>query len=114
MSSEYLSPVTSIGGNVLTNELAGLVLGAVLIANRGYHEYNLHQEATNLSQKEKQILVENHKLLHRENVILTPHLAFYTKEALERILNTTKDNISAFKKNTLQNIVMEFKQARVS
>lgn len=54
MSSEYLSPVTSIGGNVLSNELAGLVLGAVLIANRGYHEYNLHQEANNLSQKEKE------------------------------------------------------------
>ena len=53
MSSEYLSPVTSVGGNILTSELAGLVLGAVLIANRGYQEYNLDQEATNLSQKEK-------------------------------------------------------------
>ncbi|MGE0793069.1 MAG: NAD(P)-dependent oxidoreductase [Candidatus Woesearchaeota archaeon] len=59
----------------------------------------------NLTKKEAKILIQNHKLLGRENVILTPHLAFYTKEALERILETTKDNIEAFKKNKLQNIV---------
>ncbi|MDD3175183.1 MAG: NAD(P)-dependent oxidoreductase [Candidatus Nanoarchaeia archaeon] len=59
----------------------------------------------NLTQKEAKILIQNHKLLGRENIILTPHLAFYTKEALERILQTTKDNILAFQKNKLQNLV---------
>lgn len=58
-----------------------------------------------LTKKEAKILIQNHKLLGRENVILTPHLAFYTKEALERILQTTKDNIEAFQKNKLQNII---------
>jgi len=38
-------------------------------------------------------LVENHELLHRPNVIVTPHLAFYTREAFDRILHTTLQNI---------------------
>jgi D-lactate dehydrogenase len=40
--------------------------------------------------------LENFYLLHWENVILTPHNAYNTKEALERILNTTIDNIQSF------------------
>jgi len=38
----------------------------------------------------------NHILLHRQNVIYTPHLAFYSREAVERILETTAQNIDAF------------------
>ncbi len=73
-------------------------------------ENDMNKEVKNsglkhLTKKETKILIQNHQLLGRENVILTPHLAFYTKEALERILQTTKENIEAFKKNKLQNIV---------
>ncbi|NIM04831.1 MAG: hydroxyacid dehydrogenase [Armatimonadetes bacterium] len=35
-------------------------------------------------------------LLDRPNVMLTPHIAFYSDEALERIINTTIENIRAF------------------
>ena len=35
-------------------------------------------------------------LLHRENVVITPHIAFYSQEALERIMHTTDENIRAF------------------
>jgi D-lactate dehydrogenase len=35
-------------------------------------------------------------LLDRPNVILTSHMAFYSNEALERILRTTVENIRAF------------------
>lgn len=38
----------------------------------------------------------NHILLHRQNVIYTPHLAFYSQEAVERILDTTVHNIESF------------------
>ena len=41
------------------------------------------------------LLVDN-ALLHHKKVIVTPHSAFYTKEAVERILETTSDNIRAF------------------
>lgn len=35
-------------------------------------------------------------LLRRDNVVYTPHIAFYSKEALERIISTTRDNILTF------------------
>ncbi len=43
-----------------------------------------------------QTTLKNHVLLHRENVIYTPHMAFYSYEAVQRILDTTLDNIRAF------------------
>lgn len=45
-----------------------------------------------------QTMLENHVLLLKENVVITPHSAFDSKEALERILDTTIENINAFKK----------------
>lgn len=43
-----------------------------------------------------QTVLGNHVLLHRENVIYTPHMAFYSREAVERILETTATNIKSF------------------
>lgn len=43
--------------------------------------------------------LQNHILLQKENVIITPHNAFNSKEALLRILDTTVENIQAFLKN---------------
>jgi D-lactate dehydrogenase len=40
--------------------------------------------------------VLNHLLLGRDNVIFTPHLAFNSREANERIFRTTADNIRSF------------------
>ncbi len=40
--------------------------------------------------------LKNHVLLARENVIYTPHMAFYSREAVQRILDTTLENIRAF------------------
>jgi D-lactate dehydrogenase len=41
-------------------------------------------------------ILDNNILLHRENVIYTPHMAFYSKEAVQRILDTTIENIRSF------------------
>ncbi|MFT5702961.1 MAG: D-lactate dehydrogenase [Rickettsiales bacterium] len=41
-------------------------------------------------------LLDNNILLKMKNVIITPHNAFNTKEALERITNITIDNILSF------------------
>src|SRR3989344_383195 len=43
-------------------------------------------------------MLQNHVLMEREDVIITPHNAFNSKEALERILETTIENIQAFSK----------------
>lgn len=41
-------------------------------------------------------LEQNHDLLSRDNVVFTPHIGFYSEEALRRILDTTLHNITSF------------------
>ena len=50
-------------------------------------------------------LVKGHILLSKENVVFTPHIAFYSQEALERILEITVQNILAFSSGNPQNVV---------
>jgi D-lactate dehydrogenase len=50
-------------------------------------------------------LVKDHILLSKDNVVFTPHIAFYSKEALERILETTVENIVDFALGKPQNSV---------
>jgi len=45
-------------------------------------------------------MLYNHILMEMPNVLLTPHNAFNTEEALQRILNTTIDNIKGFESNS--------------
>lgn len=51
-------------------------------------------------------LLADHVLLHMRNVIITPHSAFNTREAVQRIINTTVANIECFLKQASQNIVV--------
>jgi D-lactate dehydrogenase len=57
------------------------------------------------NENELRTLVANHILLRMRNVIITPHSAFNTKEAVDRIVGTTVDNISAYLAGNPQNIV---------
>lgn len=57
------------------------------------------------NEDELRTLVTNHVLLRMRNVIVTPHSAFNTKEAVDRIVATTVDNIAGFLSDTPQNIV---------
>jgi len=41
-------------------------------------------------------LLANHLLVHMRNVIVTPHSGFNTREAVQRISETTRENIVAF------------------
>jgi len=41
-------------------------------------------------------LTRDRILLKKDNVVFTPHIAFYSQEALERIINTTLDTIFSF------------------
>ncbi|MBI4132695.1 MAG: hydroxyacid dehydrogenase [Candidatus Sungbacteria bacterium] len=51
------------------------------------------------------ITLENHYLIEHPRVIVTPHLAFNTQEAVERILDTTVENIKSFKSGSPTNTV---------
>lgn len=59
----------------------------------------------NTSREKLAMLLKNNILLHRENVVITPHIAFDSHEAVNRILNTTLDNIEAYLNGAPQNRV---------
>ncbi len=52
-----------------------------------------------------QTLLEEHILMKMDNVIITPHNAFNSNEALERILLTTLESINSFVKKKPINLV---------
>ena len=55
--------------------------------------------------EELRTVVKNLVLLRRDNVVVTPHIAFNSTEALERILLTTAQNIRAFEAGKPANVV---------
>lgn len=50
-------------------------------------------------------MVQSNILLHRENVVFTPHNAFNSVESVKRIAQTTVDNIKSFLESRVQNVV---------
>lgn len=52
-------------------------------------------------------LLADHVLLRLRNVVITPHSAFNTQEAVKRILDTTGENIRAFIEGHPRNLVNE-------
>jgi D-lactate dehydrogenase len=63
------------------------------------------EELLNAADVEEQLrlLVSNHLLQRRPNVVLTPHMAFNSREALRRILDTTIANVKAYLSGHPQN-----------
>lgn len=54
-------------------------------------------------ESETDTLLHGHILLRMSNVIVTPHSAFNTREAVRRIVDTTIDSIDAFGRGELRN-----------
>lgn len=50
-------------------------------------------------------IIENHMLINRDDVIITPHIGFNSIEALQKILLTTAENVQAFKNGAPINVV---------
>jgi len=50
----------------------------------------------NVGVEHLEVLLKRNILLRRENVIITPHMAFDSVEAVERIMDTTVENIKSF------------------
>lgn len=103
---------TARGGLVETEALVraldeGILAGAGLDVLEG--EELIKEERQILSQNfsvdRLKTLLQNHILLNRENVVITPHIAFNSKEAFMRILETTVNNIQAFLSGKPENLV---------
>jgi D-lactate dehydrogenase len=103
---------TARGGLIDSQALTEALLSGHL---RGAGLDVLEQEA--LIREEAQLLLDNvpreqlatmlqaHILLRLNNVIITPHCAFNSKESLERLVNGTIENIKAFIQGKPQNII---------
>ncbi|MFZ2167605.1 MAG: hydroxyacid dehydrogenase [Minisyncoccia bacterium] len=61
--------------------------------------------ATHPNEAVLKIMLENHYLIQHPRVIVTPHLAFNTNEAMERIVSTTIENIQHFVEGSPVNAV---------
>ena len=95
---------TARGGLIETEALLaglseGIVAGAGLDVLEGEEELQdemklLLSDQTKVSEFKK--LLANHELLDLKQVIVTPHIAFNTKEAKEEIRQTTLENIKNF------------------
>lgn len=86
----------------------GIISGAGLDVFEG--EESVKEETALLVQrlpgeKMREILL-GYALLHRENVVITPHIAFYSEEALLRIMQTTQENILSFLEGTEINVLV--------
>ncbi len=104
---------TARGGLVDTEALA-VALDKGILAGAGLDVL----EGEELIKEERQILsidfpadrlktlLQNHILLNRENVVITPHIAFNSREAFRRIVDTTVENIRAFLAGRPQNLVL--------
>jgi len=95
---------TARGGIIETSALIyalkeGILKGAALDVLEEENEVKEELELLiNKEVKEEEIktIWANHILMKMPNVLITPHNAFNSKEAVERILNTTIENIKSF------------------
>lgn len=103
---------TARGGLLETEALIwalenGVLSGAGLDVLEGEPEIKEEWEiiTKEFDQEQMKHLVMNHVLVERDDVIITPHNAFNTREAIDRILQTTEKNIRAFKDGAPENVV---------
>jgi D-lactate dehydrogenase len=103
---------TARGGIVDTRALVaalneGILAGAGLDVLEG--EETIKEEAQLLSEtlpaEKLRTIVGSYALLNRDNVIITPHVGFYSREAEERIMETTIENIRSFCAGEARNAV---------
>ena len=87
---------------------AGIVGGAGLDVLEGEEAIREEREllSSRFDEERLRSVIRNHILLKREDVIITPHIAFNSREAVERILNTTVENIQAFLEGSAINCVI--------
>jgi len=88
----------------------GIIAGAGLDVLEGERELKEEIEILSFPEKAERIkdyktLLEDRVLIDMPNVIVTPHIAFYSKEAEEEIIKMTADNIKGFISNVPINLV---------
>lgn len=102
---------TSRGGLVDTDALIyaldkKILSGAGLDVLEGEKLIMEEKQMSDKREEDMSQLVKDHILLNMENVVFTPHIAFYSKEALQRIVETTAENMIYFTKKEDKNRII--------
>jgi len=106
--------INTARGSLIETEALIIGLREGILAGAGLdvleEEYAIREEMELLHEHyhkkfDMKTLLEEHLLLQMPNVIITPHNAFNTNEALLRILDTTVDNINAFLAGVPRNVI---------
>lgn len=103
---------TARGGLVDTEALlealdSGILVGAGLDVLEGEELIKEEKQLLSapLAEEKLRLLLRQHLLTRRDDVVITPHIAFYSREALRRIVDTTIDNIISFLAGHPQHVV---------
>lgn len=105
--------INTARGSVVDTEVVlwaldeGILSGAELDVIEG-EEYIKEESALLYAPIAEQTLrqvVQVYLLMRRENVVFTPHIAFNSREAVQRILDTALPNLRAYLEGQPQNVV---------
>lgn len=86
----------------------GILAGVGLDVLEGERDLKIKKDILGSDSTEKvdyKMIVEDQVLIDMPQVIVTPHIAFYSKEAVAEITKTTIENITGFTSGNTQNLV---------
>lgn len=79
----------------------------VLPGEAAIHSDDAKTAVLHSKKSDMQTILMDYSLMQEANVLITPHSAFYTKEAMEKILSATSCNIAAFIDKNPQNVILK-------
>lgn len=93
--------VNTARGKLIDTEalIEGLESGSVrsagldVLEDESYMDDDIHQLSEVEDENELEVMLEDHVLMERDDVLITPHNAFNSEEAMKRIEDTTIENI---------------------
>lgn len=86
----------------------GIIAGVGLDVLEGERDLKIENEIVGSNSAiplDYKIIVEDQVLIDMPQVIVTPHIAFYSKEAEREIIKTTVENIKGFIDGKMQNLI---------
>jgi D-lactate dehydrogenase len=87
------------------NHLAGAALDVLEEEGDLKEEQRMLTGKQDIPTEKLKTLLANHIFIDLDNVIISPHNAFNTKEALENILMTTMENVNGYLNSELKNLI---------